>query len=270
MFLGTGEVVPGRSKEGRRYHIEVCLNPPHSDDSGLQIAFRHYLPHPGGIYKPGDHRRGVIGSHHEVQVAHGLPAPAVAPRRLHPGSFVQACQVAPDLLDRHGSHAQQPTLLSLLHGSQPVQDLLFSLLADTRQFPQVLVPGSRLQLLEGSDVVVHEDLHRFRPNAGDLQHLQDIPRRLLFQVLIVCQPAGGHQFSDLGRQGATDARDLLQTTLPDQVMDVNISTFQNPGRVPVSPGLEGVFPKYFEDFCNLLENLADFQVGHAAMMPRFT
>ncbi len=116
--------------------------------------------------------------------------------------------------------------------------------------------------------MVQEDLHRFRPHAGDLQHLPDIPGRLLLQVFVVSQPAGGHQFSDLGRQGAADARDLLQAALPDQVLDVDSSIFQHPGRVPVGPGLEGVFPEYFEDFCNLVENLADFPVGHAALTPR--
>ena len=115
---------------------------------------------------------------------------------------------------------------------------------------------------------MQEELHRLRPNAGNLQHLPDIRGHLLFQVFIVSQPAGGHQVPDLGRQGAADARDLLQAAFPDQVLDVEAGVLQHPGRVPVGPGLEGVLAQYFEEFCNLVENPADFLVSHAALTPR--
>ncbi len=112
-----------------------------------------------------------------------------------------------------------------------------------------------------------EQLHRFGAHARNLQHSAQVGRRLLLQVFVITQLSRCYQLFDLGSQRITDPGDLLNAILLDQSLYVEPGAFQHARRVPVGPGPERVVAKDFQEFCNLVENLADFPVGHAISVP---
>jgi hypothetical protein len=91
-----------------------------------------------------------------------------------------------------------------------------------------------------------EGMDLFRPQAGDLEHLQMTRRNGCPELLIIVQFARLHEFHDLLADGLADAVDLIDFSLRNEIIKIGVCFFQVAGGGLIGAGLKRVISGQFQ------------------------
>ncbi len=204
--LGAGEVLERGAVALLWHDAQIHLQAGAQEDGGAGLALGDHGVHVLVLNKVLDNGHAVLANSQDVDITHGLLAAAVAARHLHPRDAVQRAQVIDQRLNERLGDVQARPRLRLAGLRQIRQDLLLGLRAEAVKLADAALLCRNLQLIEVGDVqILVERLHPLRPQAFDLEQLQQRARRTLFDLLQFAQAACLHHLLDFCRQLLTDA-----------------------------------------------------------------
>ena len=262
VLLAPREMDPVGARGTRRHHHEVDLRPAQEPDGRLVAA-----PADHGIddAEPREavHQDGGIGRlGQEVEVADRLLLPAERARRLdgrHPRDRREARAEGEDvLLGAVEEQARGPREEPL----DPLEDQLLRPLREPADRANAACPRRDFQIAERQDAeLVVELLDRLRPEARDLEDLDEARRHLFAEPLEIGHPARRDELGDLVGDRLADARDLRRRPVPEGDDEVDRAPTDGIGRPVVGDRLEGELALDLEDVADLVEDSGEVTVG---------
>ena len=113
-----------------------------------------------------------------------------------------------------------------------------------------------------------ERLDLLRPEAGNVEHLDEARRDGGFQLLVIFQFPRLDEFGDLLFERFADAFDFAEPLFGDELGERLAQAFERPRGVGVGAGLERVFALQFQQRADFDEHLGDFVFVHGSIMPQ--
>lgn len=149
------------------------------------------------------------------------------------------------------------------------EDFRLGLFAEAGQLGEAALLAGLLECLDGLDAkFAVNGLYLFRPQPRDVEHGDESVGDRSLEVVVVGEAAGGDQLGDFVGQGLADALDVAQALLLDELVQRLGETLEGAGAVLVGTSLERVLALQLEKHPNLLEDVRDLVLLHAAIQSR--
>ncbi len=275
VLFGPGEVLQRRTVALRLEEAQIDLHPraQHHRRAGLSLH-----RNPADVLVAGEDvhdtsagaaaaRRGAAARDHEnVEVAHGLFPPAVAPGHRDAFHITMLLQIGDHLLgDFLGRGQEKPALLiTVAHRLNLREQGLLELLTKALELPHpsVLEGGGERVDARYAELVV-ELLHTPRAEFRDPQQVEKPLGELAGNFFELSECACLHDLRDFLCDCRADALVVGEILPPlHELPDAGLQTGDGARRVAVGANAELILPLYGEEVGQLLEYLGDFGVSH--------
>jgi len=222
-----------------------------------------HLPGVGIADEAADHLFGVAGGGDDVEVPHGLPAPAETAGDDDPLDVGARFEIAFERCGMRLGLGVEEAPARFFGQQGGVEDLFFELGTQAGEGADAVRFGGRFELIEGGDTELFvEDPGPFGADPFDVEQIGQVGREVLFELFELAESAGADDLLDLGGDVLTDAGAFGQVgSLFHHALEASRQSRDRSGGVAVGADLERIGPFDRQQICQLLEHLCDLCVA---------